>query len=121
MLRENIYLYLTFLLFGPRDELVGVFYERRADIRPVLLRAGWHSLPRGVRLVFHGRPELDLWVALTPGGCQIGYMAAILAIHTACHTALAYCLTYCLSYGDLPAKERGEKCPRPHRARRRSW
>jgi hypothetical protein len=24
--------------------------------------------------VFHGRPELDLWVALTPGGCQIGYM-----------------------------------------------
>jgi hypothetical protein len=22
----------------------------------------------------HGRPELNLWVALTPGGCQIGYM-----------------------------------------------
>jgi hypothetical protein len=30
--------------------------------------AGLHSLPGGVRLVFHVRPELDLWVALTPRG-----------------------------------------------------
>jgi hypothetical protein len=29
---------------------------------------------RGVSHWSHGRPELDLWVALTPGGCQIGYM-----------------------------------------------
>ena len=29
---------------------------------------GSHSLPGGVRLVFHVRPELDLWVALTPRG-----------------------------------------------------
>jgi hypothetical protein len=28
--------------------------------------------PRGVRLVFHVRPELDLWVALHSRGCQIG-------------------------------------------------
>jgi hypothetical protein len=55
---------------------------------------GSHSLPGGVRLVtcatrtplmgrthsrgvsdwLHVRPELHLWVALTPGGCQIGYM-----------------------------------------------
>jgi hypothetical protein len=25
----------------------------------------------------HVRPELDLWVALTPGGCQIGYMTKL--------------------------------------------
>jgi hypothetical protein len=54
---------------------------------------GLRSLPGGVRLVtcatrtrlvgcihsrevsdwLHVPPELDLWVALTPGGCQIGY------------------------------------------------
>jgi hypothetical protein len=54
---------------------------------------GLHSLPGGVSLVtratrtrlmgcthsrgvsawLHVRPELDLWVALTPGGCQMGY------------------------------------------------
>jgi hypothetical protein len=29
---------------------------------------------RGVSDWLHVRPELDLWVALTPGGCQIGHM-----------------------------------------------
>jgi hypothetical protein len=29
---------------------------------------------RGVSDWLHGPPELDLWVALTPGGCQIGCM-----------------------------------------------
>jgi hypothetical protein len=33
---------------------------------------GLHSLP-GVSDCLHVRPELDLWVALTPGGCQIGH------------------------------------------------
>jgi hypothetical protein len=29
---------------------------------------------RGVSGWLHVRPELDLWVALTPRGCQVGYM-----------------------------------------------
>jgi hypothetical protein len=34
------------------------------------------ALP-GVSDWLHVRPELDLWVALTPGGCQIGCMEHI--------------------------------------------
>jgi hypothetical protein len=34
---------------------------------------------RGVSDWLHVRPELDLWVALTPGGCQSGYTD-----HTGC-------------------------------------
>jgi hypothetical protein len=83
---------------------------------------GLHSLPGDVRLVawatrtrlmgcthsrgvadwLHGRPELDLWVALTPGGCQVGYI--ILAV-----------INWLSSTGVLPAKQRGEKCQPYHR------
>jgi hypothetical protein len=35
----------------------------------------WVALtPGGGQIGGHVRPELDSWVALTPGGCQIGYM-----------------------------------------------
>jgi hypothetical protein len=43
---------------------------------------------RGVSDWLHVRPELDLRVALIPGGCQIGYMGTILGVimdHTGCH------------------------------------
>jgi hypothetical protein len=35
---------------------------------------------RGVSDWSHVRPELDLWVALTPGGCQIGFTWTTLAV-----------------------------------------
>jgi hypothetical protein len=75
------------------------------DRKPTSTVALTHS--RGVSDWAHVRPELDLWVALTPGGCQIGHMCDqnstygshslpgdvrlgtwlyILAIHTGCHT-----------------------------------
>jgi hypothetical protein len=34
--------------------------------------AGLSLTPGGVSDWLHMRPELDLWVALTPGGCQNG-------------------------------------------------
>jgi hypothetical protein len=38
-------------------------------------RVGLHTHhSRGLSGWLHGRPELDLWVALTPGGCQVGCM-----------------------------------------------
>jgi hypothetical protein len=47
--------------------------ERMTD--PTFLRqAGVALHPRVVSDWLHVRPQLDLWVALTPGGCQIVYM-----------------------------------------------
>jgi hypothetical protein len=40
--------------------------------RGTLTQGGRHS--RGVSDWLHVRPELDLWGALTPGGCQINYL-----------------------------------------------
>jgi hypothetical protein len=51
-------------LLNPRRQQYAATPPRR--------RGCTHS--RGVADWLHVRPELDLWVALTPGGCQIGYM-----------------------------------------------
>jgi hypothetical protein len=48
-------------------------------VTPILERDDAHggkgcTHSRGVSGWLHGPPELDLWVALTPGGCHIGYL-----------------------------------------------
>jgi hypothetical protein len=61
---------LAFVRLQPLDD--------RAFWMRVVVGLLHHS--RGVSDWLHVRLELDLWVALTPGGCQISYTE-----HTCCH------------------------------------
>jgi hypothetical protein len=47
--------------------VLGQLHRRAAE-------QGRHFTPGGCQIGGYVRPELDLWVALTPGVCQIGYM-----------------------------------------------
>jgi hypothetical protein len=47
---------------------------QRGGLKALDQIGGRVGTPGGCHISGHVRPELDLWVALTPGGCQIGYM-----------------------------------------------